>query len=142
MFKLSKRGDYGLVLLLSLALKSQNKPTPLRVISRENKLPYRFIAQLALALKNAGIIASKEGVGGGYILSKDPKEISLFEILEVLEGPFSPTVCQVDKSACQVESVCPAKNPWLELGYQMSLLLKEKTLADFLKQSDQFGIHL
>ncbi|OGD85654.1 hypothetical protein A2Z23_00055, partial [Candidatus Curtissbacteria bacterium RBG_16_39_7] len=103
MFKLSRRGDYGLVFLLSLALKDKKKPTSLGVISKEKKLPSKFLAQLALSLKNAGIIDSKEGAGGGYTLSKNPKEITLFEILEALEGPFSTTSCQLRPGECPVE---------------------------------------
>jgi len=134
MFKLSKRGDYGLVFLLSLALKNNKKPTSLSVISREKKLPPKFLAQLALALKNAGIIDSKEGVGGGYFLSKSPKEITLLEILEALEGSLSTTVCQIRPGECPVESICPSKSSWSDVTDRILASLKEKTLADFLER--------
>jgi len=134
MFKLSKRSDYGLVFLFHLALKRKQSPIALSEISKEKKLPLNFLAQIALALKNVGIVRSKEGLGGGYFLDKDPSDITLFEILEALEGPFSTTVCQLSPGKCPVENTCPSKNPLLGISVQIQDQLKEKTLADLVRE--------
>jgi len=134
MLRLSRRSDYGLVFLLTLASKNKKEPVSLNAISQEKKLPAKFVAKLALSLKNAGIINSKEGVGGGYFLNKSPYEITLLEILEALEGPLFTTVCQVRLGECPIESVCPSKNSLLDVTDQIVLSLKKKTLADLLER--------
>jgi Rrf2 family protein len=142
MFRLSRRGDYGLVFLLFLAEKDKNQPISLAKISKEKRLPKKYLAQLALSLKQAGIIDSREGVKGGYFLKKDPEKVSILEIIQALEGPFSTTLCQANPGKCLVEPFCPSKNPWFEITQKMILSLQEKTLADFLESPPNLSTRL
>lgn len=133
LLRLSKKGDYGILLTLALARQNQSKPISLSKIAREYNLPQTFVARLASRLKKFGILKSQEGVKGGYNLAKNPSEITLFEILETLEGPLTGHVC-CPEGSCRIEAVCPSKGPWAKIADELSLSLKEKTLKDLLEK--------
>ena len=87
--KVSTRGDYASRALLSLALHSdESGPTSVRDIAERTGLPQPYLEQILLALKGAGLVRSKRGVGGGYVLSRDPSQISLATPGGLLPGRF------------------------------------------------------
>ncbi len=88
--RISTRGDYACRALLSLSLHAeQAEPTSVRDIAERTALPQPYLEQILLALKGAGIVKSKRGVGGGYILAKPAGEIRLSEIISAVDGPIS-----------------------------------------------------
>lgn len=135
MFHISTKGDYGLLLLSSLAAHHANgrEKISLRAISDEKKLPLKYLGEIAQDLKRAGIISSKEGRDGGYWLSKKPSEVSLIDVLEALEGPVEPVKCCSKENNCTIQSTCSIKGTWQEATTMMREFLKNKTLADTLK---------
>jgi Rrf2 family cysteine metabolism transcriptional repressor len=92
--RFSARGEYGILALLELAL-NDGRQTPLqaRTISRNQRIPLRFLEQVLSALKKAGLVESVRGSQGGYNLARNPEEISLADILEAIEGPIVATGC-------------------------------------------------
>ena len=93
--RLSRKGDYGLLLVTALALRrAQGKLVSLKEVAREKKLPYKFLSQVAGELHKAGILESKEGVGGGYRLAKEPEKILVREVLDAVEGPMEASECE------------------------------------------------
>ncbi|MEZ5263316.1 MAG: Rrf2 family transcriptional regulator [Acidimicrobiales bacterium] len=88
--KVSTRGDYASRALLSLALHADDgRPNSVRDIADRTGLPQPYLEQILLALKGAGLVRSKRGVGGGYILARPPAEISLAEIVGAVDGPIA-----------------------------------------------------
>jgi len=88
--KVSTRGDYASRALLSLALHAdESGPTSVRDIAERTGLPQPYLEQILLALKGAGIVRSKRGVGGGYILAREPSQITLGEIVSAVDGPIA-----------------------------------------------------
>ena len=88
--RISTRGDYACRALLSLSLHAEQAgPTSVRDIAERTALPQPYLEQILLALKGAGIVKSKRGVGGGYILAKPAGEIRLSEIISAVDGPIS-----------------------------------------------------
>src|ERR671921_2278099 len=88
--KVSTRGDYASRALLSLALHAEREgPTSVRDIAERTGLPQPYLEQILLALKGAGLVRSKRGVGGGYVLARTPADIKLSEILAAVDGPIS-----------------------------------------------------
>src|SRR3546814_1986167 len=88
--KVSTRGDYASRALLSLALHgAESGPTSVRDIAERTGLPQPYLEQILLALKGAGIVRSKRGVGGGYILAREPNLITLGEIVSAVDGPIA-----------------------------------------------------
>lgn len=136
LFKLSRKGDYGLVLALALAAKNSQSPVSLSKISKDYNLPQNFVARLANSLKRSGILKSKEGFRGGYLLAREPEEITLFEILDALEGPLSPYVC-CSEGSCRLNSACPSKGSWADIRQDLTASLKRKTLKDLLGQGGE-----
>ncbi len=134
MFKISTKGDYGLLLLSALAekMRAGRKFVSLKEISKERKLSLPYLSQIILPLKEAGLGLSKEGREGGYCLSKPPREISIMEILAVLEGPVAPVRCCGDRSKCCNEARCPVKSTWQDAKSMLVKFLREKTLEDTL----------
>src|ERR1700760_2097082 len=87
--RVSTRGDYACRALLSLALHtSETGPTSVRDIAERTGLPQPYLEQILLALKGAGLVRSKRGVGGGYVLARPASEISLAQIVSAVDGPI------------------------------------------------------
>ena len=88
--RVSSKGDYACRALLSLALHDTAPgPTSVRDIAERTAIPQPYLEQILLALKGAGLVRSKRGVGGGYILARTPAEIRISEILSAVDGPIS-----------------------------------------------------
>ena len=112
-FHFTKISDYGFFLFGAL-LQEKDVPLSIRTISKKYGLSFSFLQKVAHFLKKAGIITAHRGKEGGYVLSKDPKEISLQHIIEALEGPIVFTECLRDDDEdiikCPRQKVCFARN--------------------------------
>jgi len=126
MLEISKKTDYGIELLVGLATHFKKGPISLRQIAEERKLPYRFLGQIVGPLRKAGIVDSKEGLNGGYFLTKKPSEVSLVRIVKILEGSTGIMGC----FGCAREENCQPKNIWRQLEKVLYQEMKNKTLAD------------
>ena len=91
--KLSTKGRYGLRALIDLAQYSGEAPVSITSISARQDISERYLEQLMAMLKKAGLVSSVRGAGGGYILAKDMREISVGDILRALEGSLEPVEC-------------------------------------------------
>ena len=87
--RVSTRGDYASRALLSLTLHGGDTPVSVRDIASRTGLPQPYLEQILLALKGAGLVRSKRGVGGGYVLAREPREISLGDIVSAVDGPIT-----------------------------------------------------
>lgn len=130
MLKISRKVDYGLLLLTSLAQAGKGEVISLRKISRERQMPYKFVSRIAPLLVEAGILGSKEGVGGGYFLARNPASISVSEVLEVLEGPVAPVACM--REGCLREVHCAQKNVMAKMAATLVETMKQYSLADLV----------
>jgi len=136
--KVSTRGDYASRALLSLALHANGgTPTSVRDIAERTGLPQPYLEQILLALKGAGLVRSKRGVGGGYVLARDPADITLAQIVSAVDGPIvigdfgEPH----QNGACDHEGQCVLLAIWADVGVQMRHLLEGQTLADIARIS-------
>lgn len=129
---MSTRGDYACRALLSLTLRGgECGPTSVRDIAERTGLPQPYLEQILLALKGAGLVRSKRGVGGGYTLARKPSEIRLSEILSAVDGPITlgdfgePH----EDGACDHEGQCVLLAIWNQAGEVMRRHLDGFTLA-------------
>ena len=136
--KVSTRGDYASRALLSLALHAGNGgPTSVRDIAERTGLPQPYLEQILLALKGAGLVRSKRGVGGGYVLARDPAEITLGQIVAAVDGPImlgdfgEPH----QNGACDHEGQCVLLDVWSDVGRHMRDHLDSFTLADMVSRA-------
>lgn len=104
--KLSKKSEYGLRALLELTLAHGERTLQRQDIAQRQHIPIEFLEQILLALKRAGILSSRRGMKGGYTLIKQPEDVTLGQVIRILDGPLAPIGC-VSKTAYQKCSECP-----------------------------------
>ncbi|MCE5300565.1 MAG: Rrf2 family transcriptional regulator [Spirochaetia bacterium] len=117
--KISFKGDYAIKTLVFLALRhsdsaEENRYCQISEISRSQDIPKKFLEQILLTLKNAGYVNSQRGVNGGYVFAKDPRAVTLGEIIRLMDGTTAPIAC-VSRScyqACDYEKRCVLKPVW------------------------------
>ncbi len=136
--RVSTRGDYASRALLSLALhRTDPGPTSVSDLAKRTGLPQPYLEQILLALKGAGIVRSKRGVGGGYVLARDPKDITIAQIVSAVDGPIvagdfgEPH----EDGACDHEGQCVLLALWSEVGAHMRAHLSSYTLADMVTRA-------
>ncbi len=131
--KVSTRGDYASRALLSLTLhQDEAGPTSVRDIAERTALPQPYLEQILLALKGAGLVRSKRGVGGGYVLAKPPAEITLGAIVSAVDGPIAAGDFGQphQDGACDHEGQCVLLAVWQDVGAILRHHLDSLTLAD------------
>ena len=130
--RVSTRGDYASRALLSLALHPNGSPTSVREIAERTVLPQPYLEQILLALKGAGLVRSKRGVGGGYVLARDPADILLSDIVRAVDGPITAGDFGEPHTggACDHEGQCVLLAVWCAAGARMRDFLDSFTLAD------------
>jgi Rrf2 family iron-sulfur cluster assembly transcriptional regulator len=129
--KVSTRGDYAARALLSLALHGEDRPTSVKEIAERTSLPQPYLEQILLAVKGAGLVQSKRGVGGGYVLARSPDQITLAEILAAVEGPLTTLMEEHD----HCEGHCILQEVWVCVSEEMRQLLEGFTLADLVERT-------
>ena len=87
---ISKKAEYAIRAVISIARNKKSKPMQISEISKSESIPVKFLEQILLSLKNNGLLKSKRGANGGYLLAKSSNQISIGMILEIIDGPFDP----------------------------------------------------
>jgi Rrf2 family protein len=131
--RFSAKTEYACIAMLELAAsRSTGEPVRIRNISARHEIPQRFLVQILLQLKGAGLVASTRGASGGYQLTRDPTEITLREVVEVIEGPpdFTPASKAVNSPAVQVLS-----SVWREITEQEQDWLAGLSLSDLVERT-------
>lgn len=129
--RVSSKGDYACRALLSLALHDQaTGPTSVRDIAERTGIPQPYLEQILLSLKGAGLVRSKRGVGGGYVLARPAGEIRISEILSAVDGPISlgDFGDPHQDGACNHEGQCVLLSIWKSAGDHMRHIMDGFTL--------------
>ena len=132
--KLSTKGRYGARVMLDLALHFGEGPILLKDIAKRQQISERYLEQLILSLKAAGLVESTRGARGGFTLAKPPSQIRLSEIIQTMEGSIAPVTCVDDPKACSRADVCVTRDIWSEMGKAMSGVLESTTLEDLVQR--------
>ena len=135
--RVSTRGDYASRALLSLALHGAETPTSVRDIAVRTGLPQPYLEQILLAFKGAGLVRSKRGVGGGYVLARPPEEISLDQIVSAVDGPIAAGDFGEphENGACDHEGQCILLAVWADVGETIRTHLQSYSLADMVDRA-------
>ena len=139
---LSKKTKYSLLALLRLARDYGQGPLLISEIAEEEGIPKKFLEAILLDFKNHGILQSKKGKNGGYLLSRDPATIRLSEVIRIMEGPLAPMPC-VSETAyakcteCKDETICGIRLVMQDVRDAMVGVLDRISLADLLKRTQQ-----
>jgi Rrf2 family protein len=144
---LSKRGEYGLRAMIEIATAlrpqdGQGKECMVQIkdVAASQHIPAKFLEQILLTLKNAGMLHSRMGVGGGYYLSRPAAEISLGQIVRVLDGPLAPIRCvsqtAYETCGCPDEQTCGLRLVMLDVRNAIADILDRTTLAEVTERVD------
>ncbi|RCK74221.1 MAG: Rrf2 family transcriptional regulator [Anaerolineae bacterium] len=139
--KLTKRSEYGLRAMIDMACwetENGTKFIQIKDIAQREKIPAKFLEQILLTLKNAGLINSRMGINGGYYLSKPPSEITLGQIIRVLDGPLAPIRCvsqiAYEPCGCPDEETCGLRLIMFDVRAAISNILDRTTLAQVVQR--------
>ncbi|AYF54716.1 Rrf2 family transcriptional regulator [Clostridium botulinum C] len=127
--KLSTKGRYGVRAMVDLAINYSESPVSIKSIAGRQNISELYLEQLFSPLRKAKLIKSVRGAQGGYVLSKHPKEISVSDIIDVLEGPIEISSC-IDSGECNNMEVCPSRLLWEKIKNSIDEVTKSITLQD------------
>lgn len=132
---MSKLADYGIVLMSYLASKTYQQHSA-HSLSDAVNMPLPTVRKVLKVLSNSGLLISERGAQGGYNLSRNPKQISVAEIIATIEGPIALTECVSDEHHCNQESHCDVQTNWTRINNAVFHALDEVKLSDMLVPQD------
>jgi len=132
--KLSTKSRYAARLMVNLAWHYQKGPVQLNEIARVEEVSEKYLSQIVILLRGAGLIRSVRGAKGGYLLTREPARISIKEIVEVMEGGLSIVDCLDDAGSCGRSGKCITRCVWDKVSTAISRTLEEITLEDLAGQ--------
>lgn len=130
--KLSTKGKYGLKAMFELALSSNGEPVSLKYIARKQGISDQYLEQIFSILKKAGLVKSVRGAQGGYYISKKTSEITVADVLRVLEGDMAFTECLLDKDLCENFDSCATKYVWARIKESIEEVTSSISLQDMI----------
>jgi len=135
--RLSTKGEYASRAMLELSLRHQGGPLHGREISKAQEIPPKYLGQILLLLKRAGYVKSRKGHRGGYVLAKPPSEITVAEVIRVMDGPLAPIDCVsvMAHEACPMEATCGLRWLWKDVRDAVAEILERTTFADLVEKS-------
>ena len=135
MMKLSTRSRYGTRLMLDMAEHYNDGPIHLMIIAQRQGISVKYLEQIIIPLKKAQYVKSVRGPKGGHALARPPEDITVGEIVALLEEGMSLVECSHDGDSCQRSPFCPTRHIWQEAARAMFAKLESITLADLLEKS-------
>jgi Rrf2 family protein len=134
--RLSKRGEYGLRALQDLTIHHGEGPISNRDLAKRNHIPARFLEQILLTLKHGRIVRSQKGPRGGYYLARSPDQITLAEVIRLLDGPLAPVSCvsevAYEPCGCPDMETCGLRRVMKEVRDTVAEMMESTTLADLV----------
>jgi Rrf2 family protein len=133
--KVSTRGEYGVRAMVALAHRFGEGPMSITEIAKVSSVPPAYLEQLIAPLRRAGLVESKRGAHGGYMLSRSPELVKIGEVYRVMEGPVAPMDCvseDADAQVCPLIDGCETRPIWLKVRDSIIEALDSTTLADLL----------
>jgi Rrf2 family iron-sulfur cluster assembly transcriptional regulator len=137
--RLSTRSRYGTRLLLDMAQRYEQGPVQLGEIARRQEISVKYLEQIIIPLKKANYVLSVRGPKGGHYLAKPPAEITLGEIVALLEDGNNLVACSDHAEVCDRAEICPTRLIWKEVAQAMFEKLSSITLADLCQRAQTMG---
>ena len=132
--RISTKARYGTRLMLELGLHYEQGPALLKDIARIENISEKYLSQIVILLKNAGLVNSFRGARGGYVLARHPGQINMRDVIEVLEGEINLVDCVKTPASCSRTSMCVTRSLWGKMGQKMIQVLEDLTLADLVAE--------
>lgn len=132
--RLSTKGRYGVLAMVELALQFGEGPVSIKEIAEKQNFSDSYMEQLFSTLKNAGLVKSMRGARGGYVLARDPSDITVGEIIRALEGPIELAECVGGNESftCVKSPECVTRGLWKDVSDSISNVIDHRSLKDLL----------
>ena len=140
MLRLSKKADYALMAVRHLALPVSPSSTSAREIAEQYDIPLELMAKVLQRLVRAGLLISTQGTRGGYTLSRLPAAISVADVIQAIDGPFTVTACSTDNNDCDQYSKCSIRDPLWQIRERIAATLDTVTIAEMAAESDAVDV--
>jgi Rrf2 family protein len=136
LLRLSKKADYALMAVRHLALKSGPLSASAREIAEQYDIPIELMAKVLQRLVRAGLLISTQGTRGGYTLSRPASSISVADVIQAIDGPFTVTACSTEKNDCEQYSKCSIRDPLWQIRERIAVTLGTVSIAEMAAESD------
>lgn len=134
--RITTKGRYGLRAVINLAMATHNRPVAISLIANEENVSSEFLEQIFYKLKKAGIIRSVRGPGGGFVLERKPRQVTVKDILDAVGETRGLTPCTLRRrTLCERPDPCPAHEVWEGLQERISDYLTSVTLQDIIERN-------
>jgi Rrf2 family protein len=130
MLRLSKKADYALMAMKHLALHGDRGSSSAREIAEQYDIPIELLAKVLQRLVRTGLLASTQGTRGGYTLNRPSKSISIADVIQAIDGPFTVTACSTEKHDCEQYSKCSVRDPLWQIRERIVAALDTVTLSE------------
>ena len=146
--KLTTKSRYGVRAIFDIAYHAGGMPAQIRDIAERQRVSPRYLEQIFQKLKKAGVLGSKRGPRGGYFLLKEPKDITIYDIIECTEGPIELVFCVAETAdgepcaapLCDMKGHCVARPLWKEVGDQIAGIFNRTTIQDLCRRAEAMGV--
>src|SRR5678815_159964 len=140
MLRLSKKADYALIAMKHLAHKDTGATsTCAREIAEQYDIPIELMAKVLQRLVRSGLLVSTQGTRGGYTLRRPAASISVSDVIQAIDGPFSVTACSTENSGCEQYSKCSIRDPLWQIKERIVATLDTVTIAEMAADNDMPG---
>jgi len=123
--------------MIELAYNYKNEPIQLNDIACKQEISVKYLEQIMAPLRAGGYVRTQKGSRGGYHLAVEPDNITLYDIVESIEGSIAPTACVDDEAFCERVNRCVTRAVWTRIKEAMKKELEAKTLADLAKEQEK-----
>jgi len=134
---ITRATEYAVRTVIFLAQQPKNDIVLKKDICRTQEVTPAFLTKILQPLIKAGIVNSQRGVGGGFLLAKDPNEITMLDILQAEEGQLKLNHCLVDADFCHRDAYCSAHEVWHDAQHEMAEVLKRYSVADLVRREKE-----
>ena len=130
--QITRQADYATRAILYLAGAKKGKRVATSQIANKQQIPPSFLAKIISQLSIAGLLQTSRGAHGGIRLARDPKNITLLEVIEAIDGPIQLNVCVACKGFCSIEANCPIQPVWSDVQDELIAKLKNTSFAQLI----------
>jgi Rrf2 family protein len=130
--QITRQADYAVRAVLYLSRLNENERAATSTVAQEQKIPPSFLAKIISQLSIAGLLHTSRGARGGVMLAREPKDISLLEVVEAIDGPIQLNECVGETGVCSFEDSCPLRPVWCDAQEELAARLRGTNFADML----------
>jgi Rrf2 family protein len=134
--QLTRQADYAVRAVLYLAQMKNGDRGTTSIVAKEQHIPPSFLAKIVSQLSVSGLVRTSRGARGGVTLAREPKEITLLQVVEAIDGPIQLNECVGDNGVCAFGNDCPIRSVWCEAQDELVTRLRKTDFAQLLATSN------